>query len=289
MPRERIQELDKLFQEIGTYRKSNQFKELMSFIKKFPHIAPYNAMLVHVQKPGSHYVASVREWHTRFNRSIKPGARPLVILRPFGPVTFVFDLSDTEGTDPFPEALLNPFKAEGNISNATFVRIVDNIKCYGVEYYEVDHGTDSAGLIKKANVERHVLVVRNNKEIIVKAPYEIWVNGNHPVETKFSTLIHELGHLFCGHLGAPLAPKATWWNDRRYVENNACEFEAESICWLVCERMGVKNPSAEYLSAYLDYNKEIPNISIDTVLKSVGKIESMINAVIDPQKEIIIG
>jgi hypothetical protein len=98
-----IPELDKLFIEVGTYRKSSEFKKLVDFIKKFPKIAPYNAMLIHIQKPGSQYVASANEWAGRFNRIIKPGARPLVILRPFGPVSFVFELGDTNGNDPFPQ------------------------------------------------------------------------------------------------------------------------------------------------------------------------------------------
>lgn len=71
--------------------------ELLEFVKKFPHIAPYNAMLVHVQKPGSQYVCSASEWRNGYHRDIKPGARPLVILRPFGPVSFVFELLDTDG------------------------------------------------------------------------------------------------------------------------------------------------------------------------------------------------
>jgi len=56
-----IPELDKLFQEIGTYRKTKEFKELLDFVKKFPKIAPFNAMLLHIQKPGSNYVASAAE------------------------------------------------------------------------------------------------------------------------------------------------------------------------------------------------------------------------------------
>jgi hypothetical protein len=39
-----VPELDKLFGDIGTYRKSSQLKELFEFAKKFPHIAPYNAI-----------------------------------------------------------------------------------------------------------------------------------------------------------------------------------------------------------------------------------------------------
>ena len=70
-------ELDKLFSEVSTYKKSEDYKELLEFIKKFRHIAPYNAMLIHIQKPGSEFVASASDWKKRFNRTIKPGARPL--------------------------------------------------------------------------------------------------------------------------------------------------------------------------------------------------------------------
>ena len=71
MKKKSIPELDKLFEEIGTYRKSKEFDDLIQFIKKFPHIAPYNAMLIHVQKPGSEYVASAAEWRRSFGRSIE--------------------------------------------------------------------------------------------------------------------------------------------------------------------------------------------------------------------------
>lgn len=111
------------------------------------------------------------------------------------------------------------------------------------------------------------------------------VNSSHPMETKFATILHELGHMYCGHLGTPY-PK--WWEDRSELDLNECEFEAESVCWLVCERMGIDNPAAEYLSGYLDENDEIPNVSMDTILKAVAMVENMINTNRDPRKEIIL-
>ena len=66
------------------------------------------------------------------------------------------------------------------------------------------------------------------------------------------------------------------------------EFEAESITWLLCERFGIDNPSAEYLKGYLNKNNEIPSISIDTVLKSVGKIEGMMSRRIKPVKNVLV-
>ena len=53
------------------------------------------------------------------------------------------------------------------------------------------------------------------------------------------------------------------------------EFEAESVTWLVCARTGIQNPSAEYLAGYLGSNEEVPEISLDAVLKAAGYIETM--------------
>ena len=94
--KERNSELDQLFLEVGTYRDATDYMELLKFVRRFRKMKPYNAMLLHVQKPGSTFVASASDWWKQFQRKPKPDARPLVILRPFGPVAFVYELSDDE-------------------------------------------------------------------------------------------------------------------------------------------------------------------------------------------------
>jgi len=238
-----------------------------------------------MQKPGSEYVASAFDWKMRFNRTINPGARPLVILRPFGPVAFVFELSDTDGIDPFPEELLKPFKVKGKIEEAKIKWLIENLKSDGIYYNEVEYGTALAGFIEIAENKVEQSVVRKGKEIRVKVLYDMVINRNEKTETKFATILHELAHLYCGHLGT-FYPK--WWSDRRSLSKNQREFEAESVCWLVCERLGLENPSAKYLSGYLDNNENIPIISIDTVLKSASEIEKMIKETKAPRKEIVV-
>ena len=284
MKKQNISELDMLFEEIGTYKDSCEFKDLLQFVKRFHRVAPYNAMLLHVQKPGSTYVATGREWERTFNRGIKAGARPLVILRPFGPVSFVFELGDTEGTKPFPQKLLNPFETEGELSGINYDRLVENLKSDGILYVEAEYGTNSAGFIQTSTKKVETKISRVTKEIWVEILYEMVVNRTHKIETRFATILHELGHLYCGHLGTPFLK---WWEDRHNLSKNIMEFEAECVCWLICERMGIHNPSAEYLNSYLDNNERIPSISLDIVLKSVGKIEKMIKEKIEPRKEIV--
>jgi hypothetical protein len=65
----RTPEIDKLYESVLTYRSTGEFKKLLEFVRKFKNLAPYNAMLVHIQKPGSVYVASVSDWLRRFNRT----------------------------------------------------------------------------------------------------------------------------------------------------------------------------------------------------------------------------
>lgn len=285
MSNTKIAELDKLFLEVGKYRDSVDYMNLFNFIKKFPDIAPFNAMLAHVQKPGSQFIASAGVWRDRFDRTIKPNAQPIVILRPFGPVSFVFDISDTDGKGDIPDELINPFRVEGNVSKYQFNRLVKNLMTDGIEYSEAGWGASSAGLIQIGDNDRIMQMKFAGKEMVVKILYEMVVNRSHSMETKFATMLHELGHLYCGHLGTP-DPK--WWDDRTKLTRNQREFEAESVCWLVCERLGLKNPSAEYLNGYLEENQTIPDISIDTVLKSAGYIESMVLNAKSPRKEIVI-
>ncbi len=263
------QALDTLFNEVGTYRTGTKLYELFTFIKKFPRIAPFNAMLLHIQKPGAQYVLTARDWKSMFDRGIKPEATPVVILIPFGPVQFVFDLGDTEGSDTFPVELLNPFYTEGLLSDKKFERLIYNLARTGVSYHEANHGAGSAGFIQPAEKESNQPVGNQ----LLKILYNLVVNGNHSQEEKFTTITHELGHLFCGHLGSP-NPK--WWPHRLGKEKELKEFEAESVAWLVCQRIGLKPPSAEYLSGYMGEDQKIPPISLETVLKASGKVESML-------------
>jgi hypothetical protein len=53
------------------------------------------------------------------------------------------------------------------------------------------------------------------------------------------------------------------------------EFEAEAVCYLVCERLGIDNPSEEYLSNYVRGHETMPSISLEYLMKSVTLIEEM--------------
>ena len=93
--------LDQLLDDSRLYKGSEEYKNLLDFVVRLPQFAPFNALLLLVQKPGLSYATTAKIWQSRFKRTPKEGARPLLILWPFGPVALVYDVLDTEDLDMF--------------------------------------------------------------------------------------------------------------------------------------------------------------------------------------------
>jgi hypothetical protein len=268
--------LDALFHETQTYRSSAAFKTLLDFIGKFPAHAPYNCFLMHTQNPGVRYVANAGQWRARFNRRIKEGARPLIILIPFGPVDYVYDVDDTEG-DPLPREITDPFNATGSVSTAVWQTTITNCARDLVYVVEISMTAGRAGRITTETDAGDIvtLSLKDKGKVVptgVKARYRLVVNKNYEMPAKYATLVHELAHLYCGHLGTV---DEKWWPDRRGLHKDQEEFEAESVCHMVCERTGIKSDSAAYLSNYLRGHTQIPPVSMENIFKAAGLIERM--------------
>lgn len=271
--------LDELFSLARKYKTTKEYRDLIDFVARFHFYSPFNAMLIYTQLPGATFVAPAHRWLRDFQRRVKPGVRPLVILQPMGPVMFVFDVSDTEaenGASPLPLAVTDPFSARSGEIRSELDRTIVNARRDGVYATTHEGGSQSAGFIQVAAPGRSLsfLVKEKPEQEFVPVPlrYELLFNSKHSAPVKYATLTHELGHLYCGHLGTP---NDRWWPDRRGLSHAVREFEAESVCFLVCSRLGIDNPSEKYLSEFLDKNKEIPSISLDCVIKAAGLIEQM--------------
>lgn len=280
--------LDELFSVARSYRTSEAYHELLKFITHFRFYAPYNAMLIHVQMPGATFVAPPHRWLREYQRRIVVGARPLVILQPNGPVMFVFDVSHTEplpGAPALPRKVERPFDVSGGSVGRQYELTVENARRDGIEVVERDAGSQSAGSIQEAEpgTELKVQVRTRPKPDVAWVPrhYGLVLNSKHSRETKYATLAHELAHLYCGHLGTP---NAKWWPDRRGVSDVVAELEAESVSYLVCERLGIESPSAEYLAGHLKPNGETLDISLECVVRAGGLIEQMGRSRLSPRK-----
>ena len=271
--------LDELFLAAGTYRKSSAYRELLAFIRRFPRLAPYNAMLIHTQRPGSRLVLTATQWEKKYRRHVKCGASPMIIMRPFGPVDFVFDISDTDGA-PVPERLLNPFPVKGTVSHSAWKNLYDALGLEGV----LDQ-TERYHVSKAGQIERLPEPLRDKRQgHSFLYCFRMTINSRQSETESFATMAHELGHMFCGHLGSPVRG---WLPERTGLGLNEEEFEAESVAWLVCGRQGLEPNSGDYLSGYLNAHEEIPSISLEAVLKAVTVIEEMLSGRHKVQKKLI--
>ena len=182
--------LDQLLSDAELYATTDAYRELMTFVVHLRNFAPFNTMLLHIQKPGLTYAASAADWRDRFGRRPKPGARPLLIMWPFGPVATVYDVLDTEG-EPLPQDA-EAFPARGDIDNAKLAEISQLLEKRGININSIDAGDGYAGSIK---------VLKRPSDPKGASLCKLALNRNHPTATRFATVAHELAHLFLGHFG----------------------------------------------------------------------------------------
>lgn len=274
--RSEVAALSQLFRRSARYRLAEEYKRFLDFVGQFPQYSPYNAALLHVQNPGVSFTATRRQWRERFDRVPEPGARPYVILQPFGPVLLVYDLPDTEPrseeTEELPEKVTDPFAVEGELSEDTWTQTLQN--CREKEKVAVRR---SQNLHRRhgGRVERRPF--QANAQNPGDCLYRVLLNENLEIEEQYGALVHELGHLFCGHLGTD---DGAWWDECSGIDKPQKEIEAESVAYLACRRTGLHSISEHYLHGYAQRADGsstglLPPVRLRIVLDAVGHIESM--------------
>ena len=251
-----------LIERSRLYRRGKQYHELLGFIGRLRNFAPFNAMLLQIQKPGLTYAASAVDWETRFQRRPKEDARPLLILWPFAPVALVYDVMDTEGRD-LPDAAAM-FPARGAIDDACFARLLTRLAAANIAHVMVDSGDGHAGSIRTDGR--------------LESPESSWryrmkINRNHPPAITFVTLCHELGHLYLGHLGHD---KKLAIPDRRGLAASLVELEAESVAYIMASRSGVNSEPEQYLSHHIAQDLSIDDLDVYQVMRAAGQVETVL-------------
>lgn len=253
--------LDQLLTDSRLYTKSRNYKQLLDFVVRLRNFAPFNAMLLQVQKPGLRYAASAHDWRMRFRRTPMEGARPLLILWPFGPVALVYDVMDTEGEE-LPRDVA-AFFAQGSIDAGRLTSFAPLMR-KKIEWCSVDAGDQKAGsirVLKRASDEKEA------------TQYRMHINRNHTAPVQFTTLAHELGHLFLGHLGADKKLNVPGRTDTDHVQR---ELEAESVAYIVCWRNGVTSASETYLANYIQADTTVDQIDVYQVMRAAGQVEALL-------------
>ena len=269
--------IDQLFKDIKRYRTCTEFQKKLEFYSNFPYLGVYNAELVALQRPGARFVLTAKKWEEDYHRRIKTNARPLIILVPFHPVDFLFDVTDTKPID-------NKKKVD---DNAIIDRIIEqymfdykrgdgfymhnlwvNMEKQGIFFKDVPAGSEFYAEIRTDKSEVLYVQVYKDVELAHHNYYTISVNSGLSRSEVLSRIFHELAHLFCHHF------KCEWW-DGRPCSKIEKEFEAETVSYLVCQRLGIKSHAVKYLAEYYAENDLIPEISAELMFQAVDIIQDM--------------
>jgi len=258
--------IDALFHDARTSTGASEaFQQFLDVGIRFSNLSVFNSMLVAIQRPGAVAVGSRAKWAS-IGRTVKPGTPPLLILWPFGPVAYLYEYSDTEGAE-MDGAQANLLFAEGQPPPRRLEHLIKAADGYDIVVDFSDrHGPLSAGLAHSAMSQ-----LGQVKSKQPRLAWRILINKSLDEASTFATLAHELGHIYCGHLGE--GPNAAWPGRRHQLGEAERELEAEAVSHIVCQRNGIKTRSAEYLAEYIG-NADLELVSIFSIYEAANRVES---------------
>ncbi len=286
-PRSSVEEakasINSLLEQGQQYRSTAEYANLLSFIGRFRRYAPFNAMLVHMQRPGARYVLTAARWRSQFGRVIKPGAQNLIMLQPGGPYMIVYDVGDTEplrGAPALPRDVLDPVAATADLEDRhlerLWARTVDNAVRLGIRIILVDHAKASCGQASRTQARDTVIERPGPRGQGVESfplRFEVLVNRNLALVDRYVTLVHELAHLRCGHLGGHLDHG---WPDRRLGSQHRDEVEAESVAYMALLRLDSKAAMDDYLLGHVRDDATLPeDLRLDLVVEALSEVIAM--------------
>ena len=270
----------------------------LNFSTSFRRLGIWNARMAYIQRPGARIIASEYEWKT-VSRSVVPDAIPIMILWPFSPIRYVYELEDTE--PPIDrEAIKDPFAANGHFHPQMLPTLISSLrkqKRFKIIIEGRRQGFSRAGSAATHGVGPAVSNggplehgasfgefagqnAASSDEQVTEgvASYRVTFNDRLNPTQRFITIAHELGHIFLGHLGECASGKGnddeSGWPNRRWLGKNEQEIEAEAVAYLVASRAGVVPASAQYIKDYAS-RSDMTKVDLGLVVRSAARIERL--------------
>lgn len=207
-----------IYERLFRYHTYEEYQKYCLFnLLHHRHYKPFNCALIMAQRPGATFVQTARAWE-RAGCAVKPEAVPIVIMQVNGPVTLVYDREDVCSTAPEIKAV-SSFEPDAE-SVQEIRRMIDpllltnwtGLVCR--KGIRVAEGRFGEGLQGTAEALEHPLPVSYTdtagglyQEKTVTAYHQITLNASLNPHEKALTLLHELGHLYCGHVSGKRTKK----------------------------------------------------------------------------------
>jgi hypothetical protein len=296
-PQQQVRQLIKQALENPT---ADEFIQLLDFSHRFRRMAVWNARMAQIQRPGAAAIASEFEWQS-VGRYVVPDAVPIIILWPFSPVKFVYELSDT-GPPIDRDKIGDLFAVKGSFEGKMLSKLIAMLaeqKTFRIKV-EVTRegfhragsaagqgtlpsmappslstdGTSPIGDFASANARSAAQTQAGRIPV-----YRIRLNDRMTEAERFVTLAHELAHIFCGHLG-PCQSKSggtdeeSGWPDRRRLATAEREVEAEAVAFLIASRAGLVSASAAYIAPHAK-KADMSQVDVDLITRAAARIERL--------------
>ena len=200
-----VNSFDALYAEVGSHRSVMPWDELLGFVRRFPQIAAFNAALIAQQNAGAIFVETEHAWQQKFGRLLTDEADALIVLHPFAPVRFVYDVEDTHGP-PVPDAAVNPFKAAGAPTWDGHRLVMDVLHRKGLDFAGLPK-TQSPTVMLKHVLDELALVYAGHLGAVPKLGIAASETGIDGRQSRFE--VECITWLIAGRLGLKMAATGT--------------------------------------------------------------------------------
>ena len=276
---ERRKGVDELLAVVDEYKHPSRFLRLLARIAHFRDYSPHNALLIALQRPSARYVLTPRKWQA-LGRFVKRGACPIIALRPFSPVMYLYDISDTKvlpgRADGFEAAWMEQSgrDPEANVPPETLRMLLDNLPLWGISHDTFPTGPSLSVELRVAGEgDEDILLPVDGDTVPCRPAYVLHTREGAPVTVVFTAIVQALARIFCHHLRCGYE---RGWESSRRVSPEVEQFELQAVSGLVCRRLQVASPSYSFWADCAFERREIPPISLDTVCDAVTEIERML-------------
>jgi hypothetical protein len=174
-----------------------------------------------------------------------------------------YDLSDTTGAEVEDSVLEQMFGTAHSMKEGLFERLCRR----AAKEDNVEVAVVSFGLVKAGDA-RVLSASQSDKGKTQKPRWLVRIASHLNEAAKLMTLVHELAHVYVGHLGG----NGRKWAARQVARHDVREFEAEAVSFVVGRRLGIHTGSADYLRKMMTADT-IQHVSIAAVARAAGRIE----------------
>ena len=250
---EKIQELtEKLQTGIQELYDSEKYRDYLRTMAKFHHYSFNNSLLIWAQRPDATAVAGYRAWQTKFERTVNPGAKGIMIYEPSNFKRTLREVVTDEDGNPV-------LDKDGNKITRAVEKTFPTFKVGYVFAYEDTTGKPLPSIVSIVDKEvDNFNSVMNALQKVSPAPIrfdsvdggangyydlvnrEIVVKDTLPQAQKIKTAVHEVAHSILHDKIDGLDLEAT---------KREMEVSAESVAFVVCSWLGLD--TSEYSFGYV--------------------------------------